>query len=187
MEAAQHLIEQFRRSEPYSLLSEPSDTPGRIAYRLRIARPIPIAVSTTVGDAFHNMRSALESLAFAPSAAGMIIGSGAASRNALNGALWMPPFQMRHGLRLHDLVHCVQPAAVDRDRDRDRQQVITRRVDVLGGVADTAGAIPVGIGSGVGVRRVRLNRRRPSRRRGVAAAPPLIVAPYSCRKSTAPG
>jgi hypothetical protein len=64
LETAQHLIEQFRRSEPYSLLSEPSDTPGRAAYRLRIARPIPIAVSTTVGDALHNMRSALESLAF---------------------------------------------------------------------------------------------------------------------------
>src|SRR6266851_1079173 len=37
------------------------------------------------------------------------------------------------GLRRHDLVHRVQPATVD--RDRDRQHVITRRVDVLSGCA----------------------------------------------------
>lgn len=45
--------------------SEPTGKPGRVAYRLRmIVRPVPVAVSTTVRDVPHNMRAALESLAF---------------------------------------------------------------------------------------------------------------------------
>lgn len=64
MESAHRLVDQFRASQPYSLLPESTDKPGRVAYRLRIARPVPVAVSTTVGDALHNMRGALESLAF---------------------------------------------------------------------------------------------------------------------------
>lgn len=43
---------------------EPTGNPGRVAYRLRIVRPVLVAVSTTVGDVLHNMRAALESLAF---------------------------------------------------------------------------------------------------------------------------
>ena len=31
---------------------------------MRIIRPVPVAMRTTVGDALHNMRAALESLAF---------------------------------------------------------------------------------------------------------------------------
>jgi hypothetical protein len=58
------LVEQFRASQPYSVLHEPTDKPGRVAYRLRITRPVPVAIGTTVGDALHNMRAALESLAF---------------------------------------------------------------------------------------------------------------------------
>jgi hypothetical protein len=64
MESSRRLIEQFRVSRPYTLLPEPASTPGRVAYRLRITRPVPVAVSTTVGDVLHNMRAALESLAF---------------------------------------------------------------------------------------------------------------------------
>jgi hypothetical protein len=64
VESAHRLVEQFRASQPYSLLPEPTDKPGRVAYRLRITRPVPVAMSTTVGDALHNMRAALESLAF---------------------------------------------------------------------------------------------------------------------------
>ena len=62
--SANRLVEQFRASQPYSVLPEPTDRPGRVAYRLRIARPVPVAIGTTVGDALHNMRAALESLAF---------------------------------------------------------------------------------------------------------------------------
>lgn len=64
MESARRLVEQFRASRPYSLLPEPTNNPGRVAYRLRITRPVPVAISTTLGDALHNMRAALESLAF---------------------------------------------------------------------------------------------------------------------------
>jgi hypothetical protein len=64
VESAHRLVQQFRASQPYSLLPEPTDQPGRVAYRLRITRPVPVAISTTVGDALHNMRAALESLAF---------------------------------------------------------------------------------------------------------------------------
>lgn len=64
LESARRLIGQFRASQPYALLPEPTSTPGRVAYRLRITRPVPVAVSTTVGDVLHNMRAALESLAF---------------------------------------------------------------------------------------------------------------------------
>ncbi|HZD00815.1 MAG TPA: hypothetical protein VFA46_11700 [Actinomycetes bacterium] len=40
------------------------EKPGRLAYRLRFSRPVPVAISTTVGDVLHNLRAALESLAF---------------------------------------------------------------------------------------------------------------------------
>jgi hypothetical protein len=64
LESAGRLVGQFRASQPYALVPEPTGRPGRVAYRLRIARPVPVAVSTTVGDVLHNMRAALESLAF---------------------------------------------------------------------------------------------------------------------------
>lgn len=57
-------VSEFRASEPYSLTPEPTDKPGRLAYRLRFLRPVPVPVSTTVGDALHNLRAALENLAF---------------------------------------------------------------------------------------------------------------------------
>jgi hypothetical protein len=64
MDSARELIERFRASQPYSVLPEPTGTPGRVAYRLQIVRPVPVAVSTTVGDVLHNLRAALESVAF---------------------------------------------------------------------------------------------------------------------------
>jgi hypothetical protein len=57
-------VDDFRRSNPYSLSPEPTETPGRLAYRLKFLRPFPVAISTTVGDVLHNQRAALESLAF---------------------------------------------------------------------------------------------------------------------------
>ena len=46
------------------MVPEPTKTPDHMAYRLRIHRPIPVTISTTVGDVLHNLRSALDSLAF---------------------------------------------------------------------------------------------------------------------------
>ena len=57
-------VDEYRASAPYSLTPEPTEKPDRLAYRLRFSKPVPVAVSTTVGDILHNLRAALESLAF---------------------------------------------------------------------------------------------------------------------------
>jgi len=54
----------YRASAPYSLTPEPTEKPDRLAYRLRFSKPVPVTISTTVGDVLHNLRAALESLAF---------------------------------------------------------------------------------------------------------------------------
>jgi hypothetical protein len=64
IDSLRRLLDQFRASGPYSLTAEPTEKAGRLAYRLRFSRPVPVAVSTTVGDVLHNLRAALESLAF---------------------------------------------------------------------------------------------------------------------------
>lgn len=57
-------VNEFRKSAPYSLTPEPTQKPGRLAYRLRLLKPVPVAISTTIGDVLSNLRAALESLAF---------------------------------------------------------------------------------------------------------------------------
>jgi hypothetical protein len=57
LESAGRLVDRFRASQPYALVPEPSGKPGRVAYRLRIVRPVPVAVSTAVGDVLHNLSS----------------------------------------------------------------------------------------------------------------------------------
>jgi hypothetical protein len=47
------------------LTPEPGDQPNELAYRLRIHGEVPAEVSTVVGDIVHNLRSALDSLAYA--------------------------------------------------------------------------------------------------------------------------
>lgn len=64
IDALRRQVDEFRDTEPYSLTPEPTETPDRLAYRLRFSRPVPVAISTTVGDVLHNLRAALESLAF---------------------------------------------------------------------------------------------------------------------------
>lgn len=64
IDSLRHQVSMFQAGEPYSLTPEPTEKPGRLAYRLRFHTPIPVAISTTVGDVLHNLRSALESLAF---------------------------------------------------------------------------------------------------------------------------
>jgi hypothetical protein len=58
------LVDEFRALGPSSLTAEPTEKAGRLAYRLRFSTPVPVAVSTTIGDVLHNLRAALESLAF---------------------------------------------------------------------------------------------------------------------------
>jgi hypothetical protein len=64
IDSLSRLLDEFRASGPYSLTAEPTEKAGRLAYRLRFSRPVPATVSTTVGDVLHNLRAALESLAF---------------------------------------------------------------------------------------------------------------------------
>lgn len=59
-----NLVTEFRASEPYRVIVQPTDAHGRTAYRLRIHQPMPVEISTTVGDVLHNLRSALDSLAY---------------------------------------------------------------------------------------------------------------------------
>jgi hypothetical protein len=47
------LVAEFRASEPYAVVPEPTDTPGRTAYRLHIHKPTPPEISTTIGDILH--------------------------------------------------------------------------------------------------------------------------------------
>ena len=58
------LVAEFRASEPYTVVPRPTDTPGRTEYRLHIHKPMPPEISTTIGDILHNLRSALDSLAY---------------------------------------------------------------------------------------------------------------------------
>jgi hypothetical protein len=57
-------VEEFRASKPYTVVPQATDTPGRTEYRLRVDQPMPVEISTTVGDVLHNLRSALDSLAY---------------------------------------------------------------------------------------------------------------------------
>lgn len=58
------LVDEFEASEPYSLSPEPGDKPDEVAYRLRIMQQTPAEISTVVGDVLHNLRSALDSVAY---------------------------------------------------------------------------------------------------------------------------
>jgi len=58
------LVDEFEASQPYTLTPEPGDKPDEMAYRLRIPKEAPAEISTVVGDVLHNLRSALDSLAY---------------------------------------------------------------------------------------------------------------------------
>jgi hypothetical protein len=58
------LAAEFRASEPYTVIPQPTDTPSRTEFRLHIHKPMPVEISTTIGDILHNLRSALDSLAY---------------------------------------------------------------------------------------------------------------------------
>jgi len=57
-------VAEFRASEPYTVVPRPTDMPGRTEYRLYIHKPMPVEISTPIGDILHDLRSALDSLAY---------------------------------------------------------------------------------------------------------------------------
>jgi hypothetical protein len=67
--AKQHIDDLARETEQFaksasSVVSEPGDNAGDIVLRLRVAEPIPLHFAAAAGDAIHNMRSSLDSIAF---------------------------------------------------------------------------------------------------------------------------
>jgi hypothetical protein len=52
------------RRRPDEIVPEPTDTAGRTAFRVRIRQQVPVLLSTIAGDIVHNMRSALDSVAY---------------------------------------------------------------------------------------------------------------------------
>jgi hypothetical protein len=58
------LVDEFEASQPYTLTPEPGERPNEVAYRLSIRQEAPAEISTVVGDVLHNLRSALDSLAY---------------------------------------------------------------------------------------------------------------------------
>jgi hypothetical protein len=68
--AGQHLV-ALRKvvadhlgTDPVTLTPGPTDVPGRLAYRIRYREPFPVTMFTITGDVLHNLRTALECLAF---------------------------------------------------------------------------------------------------------------------------
>jgi hypothetical protein len=58
------LVAEFRATEPYTVVPQPTDTPGQTEFRLHVHKPMPPEISTTIGDVLHNLRSALDSVAY---------------------------------------------------------------------------------------------------------------------------
>jgi len=52
--------EAFVSAGTYSAVAEPGTQPGETVYRLQMSKPIPLHFSTVIGDALHNLRSALD-------------------------------------------------------------------------------------------------------------------------------
>lgn len=63
-ETLAELVAGFRAGDPYTLTPERTERADEVAYRLRILREAPADISTVTGDGLHNLRSALDSLAY---------------------------------------------------------------------------------------------------------------------------
>lgn len=57
-------VGQFIRGGTYEVELMPGAVPHETDLRLRISRPIPVRFSTMIGDVLHNLRSALDCVAF---------------------------------------------------------------------------------------------------------------------------
>jgi hypothetical protein len=59
-----YMINDFERRKPYEIRRESTEHPDEVAFRFHINSALPTELLTTVGDALHNMRSCLDSVAF---------------------------------------------------------------------------------------------------------------------------
>lgn len=57
-------MDTFGESKAYVVLREETDKPNVTAFRFKIIRQVPVQLLTTIGDAVHNMRSALDAVAY---------------------------------------------------------------------------------------------------------------------------
>jgi hypothetical protein len=69
--ADQHIIEAtrgldaFAREQPWTVEAEPGPDPRDQSYRFRVHKPVPVDLLAVLGDAVHNLRSALDAMAYA--------------------------------------------------------------------------------------------------------------------------
>lgn len=57
-------VEAFQQTRPWRVEAEPGEQPGVVAYRLHIDRQPPADLLAAVGDAVHNLRSALDAMTY---------------------------------------------------------------------------------------------------------------------------
>jgi hypothetical protein len=110
--AARH-IEELRREvvairdrESFAPTPEPTETPGRLAYRLKFQMPIPVELSAIVGDVVHNLRSALECVA------NELAAHARALRRTATTAMWgdgRRPAQVAGGQLGQQISHALSP------------------------------------------------------------------------------
>jgi hypothetical protein len=58
------LLREYRGRNPVIVKAEPTDDPDVLAYRVHYREPVPTPIYAIIGDALHNLRTALESVAF---------------------------------------------------------------------------------------------------------------------------
>lgn len=58
------MVAEFERSKPSEARREDTDNPSQVAFRFHILQKVPTELLTAVGDAIHNMRSCLDSVAY---------------------------------------------------------------------------------------------------------------------------
>src|SRR5579871_7392 len=57
-------MDSFDESTAFSVSREVTDKPNIVAFRFHIRQEIPVVLLTAIGDAVHNMRSALDAVAY---------------------------------------------------------------------------------------------------------------------------
>lgn len=58
------MVTAFEQGTAFRLSRETTDRPGQIGFRFHPVRSVPVELLTTIGDALHNMRSCLDSVAY---------------------------------------------------------------------------------------------------------------------------
>jgi hypothetical protein len=117
------LVTGLERAAPYQIHREVTDQPGRVAFRFRLLKPMPVHLLTTIGDVLHNLRSCLDSVAFElarrhvgdamtekqESAAQFPI---CRDRGAFDEFVSSPVRRGMYGQQERDALRCVQPFAL---------------------------------------------------------------------------